>query len=658
MADQVPNMDERRAFQDAILDLLWAGIRDAGFPLAGGTREEIGRAVGVSGFLERWIDASLCFLEVGGVLVRSGDKLIPASGASDVSSRWADWEARRSGWHAAPTVAPLVNLVEVALRALPQILSGVRRATDVLFPGGSLKLIESVYKHNPVADHFNAAVAETVAAIVNAQTTLDPAAKVRLIEFGAGTGGTSASVLARLKAFPDKVEEYCYTDLSHAFLAHGETSYGAEHPYLRTRIVNVEKPITEQGIGIGHYDIAVAGNVLHATRDVRRTLRNVKTVLRPNGVLILNELTDNTLFAHVTFGLIEGWWLSEDAPLRIVGSPFLTPESWQLALEAERFRTVLFPTASDRALNQQVIVAESDGLVRLPTASVARRQAAVRPTSHDATAPARHLERPVSAPQLATRPVRPAPVSEADLLTGVIEHLRQRFGVVLGIERSEIDVEAPVENYGVDSILTVRLAADLGRSFRNVGATLFFEHNTIASLASHLWRSEPEAVRALVGIAELPARPAPEKEPAVLNVFDPLVAPGRSSFRARETRPVANEVAIVGLAGRYPGGETVDAFWDLLQCGRSAIREIPPERWDWRENFDEERGKTGTNYARFGGFLDAIDAFDPLFFQISPRDAERMDPQERLFLEIVYACIEDAGYVSLKTAPSASLSGR
>jgi acyl transferase domain-containing protein/acyl carrier protein len=106
----------------------------------------------------------------------------------------------------------------------------------------------------------------------------------------------------------------------------------------------------------------------------------------------------------------------------------------------------------------------------------------------------------------------------------------------------------------------------------------------------------------------------------------------------------------------------MQTFWHLLKAGKKAIREIPPERWDWRRYFQAEKGATcGANpgqaqgtgsaqgtiptiYTKWGGFLEDIESFDAPFFHISPRDAEQMDPQERLFLEVSYACIEDAGY--------------
>ncbi|MDF2872973.1 MAG: hypothetical protein K0R05_4548 [Anaerocolumna sp.] len=74
------------------------------------------------------------------------------------------------------------------------------------------------------------------------------------------------------------------------------------------------------------------------------------------------------------------------------------------------------------------------------------------------------------------------------------------------------------------------------------------------------------------------------------------------------------------------------------------ITEIPKERWDYQKYFNKEKGIKDKAYSKWGGFLSDYDMFDPLFFGITPRDAEMMDPQERLFLEVTWQAMEDAGY--------------
>ncbi|RZK98813.1 MAG: polyketide synthase, partial [Rubrivivax sp.] len=113
------------------------------------------------------------------------------------------------------------------------------------------------------------------------------------------------------------------------------------------------------------------------------------------------------------------------------------------------------------------------------------------------------------------------------------------------------------------------------------------------------------------------------------------------------TQAVANpslDIAIIGISGRYPQARTLQAFWANLLQGVDSVSEIPPERWNHSRYFDAQPGQAGKTYAKWGGFIDGVDEFDPLFFNISPRDALSMDPQERLFLQCVHGALEDAGY--------------
>jgi acyl transferase domain-containing protein/acyl carrier protein len=102
-------------------------------------------------------------------------------------------------------------------------------------------------------------------------------------------------------------------------------------------------------------------------------------------------------------------------------------------------------------------------------------------------------------------------------------------------------------------------------------------------------------------------------------------------------------IAVVGLGCRFPGASNPAEYWDLLERGRDAIREIPPERWDMDALYDPDPDAPGRMYTRRAGLLDGIDRFDPYFFGISPREAQGMDPQQRLLLEVAWEALEDAG---------------
>ncbi|MCP3948525.1 class I SAM-dependent methyltransferase, partial [Herbaspirillum sp.] len=186
-------------------------------------------------------------------------------------------------------------------------------------------------------------------------------AEIRRFEIGAGTGSTSEVIFEKLRPYKESIREYCYTDISKAFLMHAEEEYGKENPYLTCKIFDVEKTVKEQGADTAGYDMVIAANVLHATRDIRQTIRNAKAVIKKNGLILLNELSANSLFLHLTFGLLEGWWLCEDPELRIPGCPGLAPGTWKQTLRQEGFTNISFPAEQAHDFGQQIIVAESDG---------------------------------------------------------------------------------------------------------------------------------------------------------------------------------------------------------------------------------------------------------------------------------------------------------
>jgi len=119
---------------------------------------------------------------------------------------------------------------------------------------------------------------------------------------------------------------------------------------------------------------------------------------------------------------------------------------------------------------------------------------------------------------------------------------------------------------------------------------------------------------------------------------------GRLKAQVKELEVRENEpIAVVGLACRAPQAANAEALWTLLHEGRDAITEVPPERWDINQYFDPRPGVPGKSCTREGGFLDDISGFDAEFFKISAREAEGMDPQQRILLECAWHCFESAG---------------
>jgi acyl transferase domain-containing protein/acyl carrier protein len=116
----------------------------------------------------------------------------------------------------------------------------------------------------------------------------------------------------------------------------------------------------------------------------------------------------------------------------------------------------------------------------------------------------------------------------------------------------------------------------------------------------------------------------------------------RTRLQAAE-RALMEPIAVIGMGCRFPGGaDTPDAFWERLRDGRDLTREIPADRWDTSALYSDDPTERGKINARRGGFLDALDQFDPAFFHLSPREAESLDPQQRLVLEVAWEALQHA----------------
>ena len=106
----------------------------------------------------------------------------------------------------------------------------------------------------------------------------------------------------------------------------------------------------------------------------------------------------------------------------------------------------------------------------------------------------------------------------------------------------------------------------------------------------------------------------------------------------------AEPIAVIGMAGQFPQAKNLEEFWQNIAQGRNCITQVPSERWDVNAYYQPGEPVEGKTNSRWIGALEEYDRFDPLFFNISPTEAESMDPQQRLFLQTCWHSIENAGY--------------
>ena len=195
---------------------------------------------------------------------------------------------------------------------LARILTGEVDPLEVLFPGGSLDSAAQMYQISPLARFSNSIAAAAVAAAIGAAPGDAVAPPVRVLEIGAGTGGTTAFVLPRL---PAGRYEYTFTDVSAYFLGPAQDKF-ADVDGVRYRTLDIEGDLDAQGFGGERFDVVVAANVLHATADLRHTFAQVRRLLAPGGRLVIVEMVAAQRFISITFGLTDGWWRFTDRELR------------------------------------------------------------------------------------------------------------------------------------------------------------------------------------------------------------------------------------------------------------------------------------------------------------------------------------------------------
>lgn len=215
-------------------------------------------------------------------------------------------------------------------RGLPSVLSGNADPLQLLLGGDSL--LPSYYRDSTLALPFNLKLASALATLLE----LAPAGRpVRILEIGAGTGGTTAHLLRECLRSSRQVY-YCFSDVSASFFP----KYGldwSQFPFVDFRVLDITKPAHEQGFHAGSFDIIVASNVLHATPDIRITLQNTRALLVSGGHLLLNELNLSP-GASLFFGMTKSWWEPEDG-LRVQG-PVIAPNQWPPLLRDHGFSDV------------------------------------------------------------------------------------------------------------------------------------------------------------------------------------------------------------------------------------------------------------------------------------------------------------------------------
>ena len=238
------------------------------------------------------------------------------------------------------------------------VLQGTVDPIELIFPEDKWDAIVKYYVEGFAFRKYNEMAARVVKELL---ARLPKDQTLRILEVGAGTGGMTQAILPLLPA--DRTE-YIFTDLSHMFMLKAQQRF-SNYPFVQYKIMDIENDPVEQGFTQNSYDLIIASDVIHATRNLGISLGNVKKLLASEGVLMMLEVTNSPVYLDFIFGMTEGWWLFEDTDIRPTHAT-MDPARWKMVLEKNKFNDVAIYSDFERndSSCQSVIVARSPRIDR------------------------------------------------------------------------------------------------------------------------------------------------------------------------------------------------------------------------------------------------------------------------------------------------------
>lgn len=216
---------------------------------------------------------------------------------------------------------------------LAACLTGAADPVSILFgTAASRELLGDVYTNAPMFKTGTLVLAGYLSSLLK-----DMGGKhqreLRILELGAGTGGTTRNVVETLVA-AGHTFTYTFTDLSSSLVGAAKRKFAKWGAFMEYKVVDIEKPTHADFVG--KYDIILSTNCIHATRDLVTSTSHIRAMLKPDGILCLVELTRNLYWFDLVFGLLEGWWLSSDGRAHALASE----ERWERDLRAAGYKWV------------------------------------------------------------------------------------------------------------------------------------------------------------------------------------------------------------------------------------------------------------------------------------------------------------------------------
>jgi len=503
------------AAREAALNSMCAALGTAEHPGERIAKDELARRLSLPNRLERlfgrWLDV---LVDEGRMTMHPGPS-VELTELHELSDCVAQWQRVRELAAAIDYGDELLAYVGECIQNLPGLLAGTADPLALFFPEGTVDIATAAYRDNLVSKYTNRLVVSGISARARRATPQRP---LRVLEVGAGVGGTSAGLIAALGAYQ---AHYTFTDVSNFFLAQARQLF-ADHDFIDYRIFDINRPPAEQGFASCSFDVVVCANVLHNAVNIDDTLAMLNRLLAPEGSLVFIDATAVNHPLMISMEFKEGLHGFTDARAG-TNSAFFTYAQWRNALARSPFGDVQsFPPPDHQLglLGQHVFWCDSASTAQtLRPAELTERAHQLLPSymipqqliclpvlpltangKVDRTAVTAELESLRSAARVSGRDGAGRP--------GALDAMQSRIAAiwasVLGLESSQSF--SPTSDFfalGGDSLL---MAQAIGRIRRE-----------IAEAAGQAWDDLLRAMVAnptLAGAAEAVQRPAPESRPS------------------------------------------------------------------------------------------------------------------------------------------------
>lgn len=564
------------AARDTALDSMCAALGTVAQPGERITVGELARRLALPErlhrLLRRWLDV---LADEGRNAARAGLELRQHH---TLSSCVAHWQQVRELGAAIDYGDDLLAYVGECIQHLPGLLAGTVDPLLLLFPEGGVDTATAAYRDNLVSRYTNQLVVSGVAARASRATARRP---LRVLEIGAGVGGTSAGLVAALAPYEVR---YTFTDVSNFFLIRARQLF-ADHDFLDYRIFDVNRSPAEQGFAASSFDIVVCANVLHNAVNIDDTLVMLDRLLAPSGSLVFIDATAVNHPLMISMEFKEG--LHGFTDVRAGGnSAFLSYPQWHTALQRSPFGEVQsFPPPEHplARLGQHVFWCDSAATAHaLWPAELIEQARQVLPTymvpqqisclpALPLTANGKIDRTSVAAELDALRTATRAGASDAAERCGDLDEVQTQiaaiWAAVLGLESSQsLSPRSDFFALGGDSLL---MAQAIGRIRREIpeAAGLAWDDLLRAMASNPTLDAAAEAVRTPA------ARPNPSADEP--GVGSPLVYLG-----AGQGFTPATEIAVCvhdGSGGLAPYDQLVPHLRDVAVPDLYGLRRVPAD---------------------------------------------------------------------------------